>query len=122
MKVNPKLRAVLDEIAKDAVTQANTPARNYKHYRRLLRVFNSALTEQERIYIVSTIFEMIHYKNVMVDPDNLLTISNIKLRTILFTFLLGMVFLVSGALLFRSNHSLKGIVNMIDGFMKIFSL
>ena len=122
MKVNPKIRAVLDEIAKDAVTHANTPAKNYKHCRRLLRVFSSTLTEQERIYIVSMLFEMVHYKNVMVDPDNLLTISNIKLRTILFTFLLGMVFLVSGAVLFRSNHSLNGIMNMIDGFMKIFSL
>ena len=112
----------MDEIAKDAVTHANTPAKNYRHYRRLLQLFNSSLNDQERIYIVSIIFEMIHYKNVMVDPDNLLTISNIKLRTILFTFLLGMVFLVSGAVLFRSNHSLNGIMNMIDGFMKIFSL
>lgn len=123
MKINPKIRAMFVEISKKAIDQSNSvQSSDYKYLRRILRVFKTHLTEEEQLYLLKTALELIHYRNIMVDPDNLLIISNIRLRTYVFIFLLSMVTLITAAILFRTNSTVNGLVEFLARLVKIFSL
>ena len=122
MIVNPKIRTTLQEISEKSVEHANTVSQDYRYIRRLLKVYDQHLTEEERIFLFKTVMEFIHYRSVMVDPDNLLILSNIKLRTYMFIFMLSTLTLLIGAILFKTNTALNGILEMIANFTKIFSL
>lgn len=122
MKVNPEIRKTLAEISTHAIQHANTPSDDYKHLRRLLRVFEKNLTEEERVFLFKTLLEFIHYRNVMVDPDNLLMLSNIKLRTYVFIFILSVAAMFVAAALFKTNSALNGLMEMLGMFMKMLSL
>jgi len=112
----------LQEISEKSVEHANTVSQDYRYIRRLLKVYDQHLTEEERIFLFKTVMEFIHYRSVMVDPDNLLILSNIKLRTYMFIFMLSTLTLLIGAILFKTNTALNGILEMIANFTKIFSL
>lgn len=123
MKINPQIRETLNEVSKSALEQTNTKQSvDYKHMRRILKVFKTHLTEEEQLYIFKTTMELIHYRNVMVDPDNLLVLSNIKLRTYMFIFMLSTLTLVIAAVLFKTNSTLNGLIEFIARLVKIFSL
>ena len=123
MKINPNIRAMFAEISKKAIDQSNSvQSSDYKYLRRMLRVYKTHLTEEEQLYLLNTALELIHYRNIMVDPDNLLIISNIRLRTYVFIFLLSMVTLITAAILFRTNSTLNGLVEFLARLVKIFSL
>lgn len=122
MKVNPKIRETLREISTQAIAHANTPSSDYKHLRRLLRVYDKHLSEEERIFLFKTMLEFLHYRNVMVDPDNLLVLSNIKLRTYVFIFALTVFGMLIAAALFKTNSALNGLFEIIGRLIKLFSL
>ncbi len=123
MKINPKIRATFTEISKKAIDQSNSiQDSDYKYLRRMLRVYKTHLTEEEQLYLLKTALELIHYRNIMVDPDNLLIISNIRLRTYMFIFLLSLITLITAAILFRSNGTVNGLVEFLARLVKIFSL
>jgi len=122
MRVNPKIRDTLKEISTQAIAHANTPSPDYKHLRRLLRVYDKHLSEEERIFLFKTMLEFVHYRNVMVDPDNLLVLSNIKLRTYVFIFVLVTFGMLIAAALFKTNSALNGLLEVAGRFIKLFSL
>ena len=122
MRVNPQIRNMLKEISTGAVELANTPGKDYMHFRRLLKVYDKHMSEEERIFLLKTVFELIHYRSIMVDPDNLLVLSNIKLRTHVFIFVLTIIAMLVAAALFKTNSVLNGTMEMVTRFITLFSL
>lgn len=123
MKVNPTIRKTMAEIAAEAVKNANDPIVEHKKLRRLLRLFTYRLNEEEKLYVFSYIMINMHYKNLLLDDDHLLKVNNIKLRTVMFIFLLtGIMFLAAIVVYNKSdvvNHFGNSIINMLG---LIFSL
>lgn len=122
MKVNPQIKATLKEISEHAIDHANNPGKDYRYWRRILRVFERHLQEEDRIFLFKTVFELVHYRNVMIDPDNLLTINNIKLRSYMFVFFLSVVAMIIAAALFKTNSALNEIFELLGRFAKMLSL
>ena len=91
MIVNKKIKDALKEITEQNVKYMNTPDKERKYLVRLLGVFKNTLTEQEQIFIFKIILEQIHYRNIITDPDNIVQIHNIKLKTITYVFLLTVI-------------------------------
>jgi hypothetical protein len=115
MKVNPKIKEVIDEIAKEAVNHFNTDkAFHAVRIRKLYRLFRSQLTEEEQLFIVMYFLESLHYKNTLVDPETLITASNIKLRTIFFIVISVIFIMIAFALLFKTNSSLNFISDIFS--------
>jgi hypothetical protein len=108
MKVNPKIKETLDEIAKETINHFNSDkAFHAVKIRKLYRLFISQLTEEEQLFVIIYLLESLHYKNTLVDPETLITASNIKLRTIFFTVISIIFIMVAFALLFKTNSSLN---------------
>ena len=122
MIVNKKIKDALKEITEQNVKYMNTPDKERKYLVRLLGVFKNTLTEQEQIFIFKIILEQIHYRNIITDPDNILQIHNIKLKTITYIFLLTVIVILLVAALFKVNESLNGIVSMFGNVLKLLSL
>jgi hypothetical protein len=104
MKVNPIIRQTFKEIAAEAVKSANEPIVEHKKMSRLLRVFMTKLSEEEKLYIFSYIMINMHYKNLLLDDDQLLKINNIKLRTVMFIFLLTCIFFISAIVAYKQSE------------------
>ena len=122
MIVNKKIKDALKEITEQNVKYMNTPDKERKYLVRLLGVFKNTLTEQEQIFIFKIILEQIHYRNIITDPDNIVQIHNIKLKTITYIFLLTVIVILLVAALFKVNESLNGIVSMFGNVLKLLSL
>ena len=121
MKVNPQIKQLLGEISQQATKLSNNPPSDYRYMRRLLRSAAKHLSEEEKVYILIATMEMLHYKSVVVDPDNLLVLSNIRMRTYLFIFILTITVLFTAAILFKTNDALNGIVEWFIKLLTIFS-
>lgn len=111
MKVNSEINKFLDEVSKASIEYSNNKEENRKYIRRLLKLFDTALSEEERIYVLSYLLYNIYFKNVVFDDDNMLRANNIKLRTITFIFILCCAFMVLTALLFHANPDLNKFVS-----------
>ena len=122
MIVNKKIKDALKEITEQNVKYMNTPDKELKYLVRLLGVFKNTLTEQEQIFIFKIILEQIHYRNIITDPDNIVQIHNIKLKTITYVFLLTVILILLVAALFKVNESLNGILDMFGNVLKLLSL
>ena len=122
MIVNKKIKDALKEITEQNVKYMNTPDKERKYLVRLLGVFKNTLTEQEQIFIFKIILEQIHYRNIITDPDNIVQIHNIKLKTITYVFLLTVILILLVAALFKVNESLNGILDMFGNVLKLLSL
>lgn len=122
MIVNKKIKDALKEITEQNVKYMNTPDKERKYLIRLLGVFKNTLTEQEQIFIFKIILEQIHYRNIITDPDNIVQIHNIKLKTISYVFLLTVIIILLVAALFKVNESLNGILGMFGNVLKLLSL
>lgn len=122
MIVNKKIKEALKEITEQNVKYMNTPDKERKYLVRLFGVFKNTLTEQEQIFIFKIILEQIHYRNIITDPDNIVQIHNIKLKTITYVFLLTVIVILLVAALFKVNESLNGILDMFGNVLKLLSL
>jgi hypothetical protein len=108
MKVNPKIKETLDEIAKESINYFNSDKTFHAiKIRKLYKLFRSQLTEEEQLFVVIYLLENLHYKNSLTDPETLITASNIKLRTIFFTVISVIFVMIVSALLFKTNSSLN---------------
>jgi len=119
MNINPKIKLTLAEIAEQSVKYANTKDARKRYHRKLLKLFKESLSEDEQLYVFNNILEEITYKNIMVDPDNLLTLANIKLRTILGIFVMVILTMAVGSYLFGTNEQVTLIGNSIGKLLKI---
>lgn len=122
MRVNKKIKEVLSEIAKESVKFHNDPENQTKYVRRVVKLCEEHLTTDEKIYLISSIMELLHYRNLSVDPDNMLTINNIRIRTLFFVFMSTLVLMFAGAFLFKTNSSVIHFGSILVNFLKMFSL
>ena len=122
MNVNPEVKKALEAISTESVKLANTPSGNYKHARRFMNIYMKTLSEEERIFIVATFFEMVHLRSVITDDNHILTIYNMKFRTIFFVFLLACLFVTFAAVMFKTNDQLNNVVEIFGHLFSMFSI
>lgn len=122
MKVNPKIRELLKEISKESVGYANEGGDQYRYIRRFLKLFNSQLTEEERIYITAAILEYIHYRNITTDHDTLMVMGDVRIKMFMGVATISVIVMVIAAVLFKTNDHLNSLVDILLQFTKILSI
>ena len=122
MNVNPKIKLMLAEIAEQSVKYANTKDERKKYQRKLLKLFKQSMSEDEQLYVLNTILEEISYKNIIADPDNMLTVGNIKLRTHFMIFVMSIIVLLLASYLFGTNEEIKAIGDGLGKLLKILGI
>lgn len=100
MIVSPKLRDVFGEIAAKTIEFGNTPGGDHKYIRRLVHTYMTTLTEDERVFVAWYLFENLHYKTALLDPETMLAANNIKLKTILFVSVAVMLLMITFSIAF----------------------
>lgn len=121
MIVNPKIKELFLEINKESISYANTPDKERKYLRRLLHIFKNKLTENEQLYIFKLIIEFIHYKNIIADPDNILQLHNINMRTYTYIMFLAIIVILVIAGIFDFNDSGFSIMSIFNNIVKILT-
>lgn len=122
MLINPKIKDTLKEIARQSVTYGNYPDKDRKYLRKLLKIMKEQLTEEEQIYVMKSLLESLHYKNIVTDPDNVLQIYNLRLRSIMMvTFMVGLLMLLAAGL-FNTNSAIDSILTIFGDMFKILSI
>jgi len=122
MIINPKLKETFKDIEKQAVKHGNTPGATNKYLRRLLNVYKKHLTEDEQLYVLEYILDNMHYRNIVVDPDNVLQMHNIKLRSVFFIFILIVLGLVVVAALFKTNEGINSMLEIGSNIIRVLGL
>ena len=122
MNVNPKIKIMLAEIAEQSIKYANSKDERKKYQRKLLKLFKQSMSEDEQLYVLNTILEEISYKNIIADPDNMLTVGNIKLRSQFMIFLMSIIFLLLGSYLFGTNDNIMAIGEGISKILTILGI
>jgi len=119
MIINKKIKEFIIEVAAETVKHNNTPNTQRKYIRKLYHFFDKQLNEEEKIFLLTYFLEQIHYKNLMTDPDNMIHMHNIKMRTasLIFFWIVITIFIVS--VLIIPNSPLGFILNIVDQFFKI---
>lgn len=118
MIVNPKLKEVFKKISEATIKYMNSPDNERKYLLRLLKIYKEKLTVEEQLFLFKFLLEHLHFKFILTDPDNILQIHNIKLRTITYIFILIIILLITIAILFKTNDSLNNIILMFSNIFK----
>lgn len=121
MIVNPKLREFYAEIATSTVRYMNSPDEERKHYRRLLKVFKN-LEEEEQVFIIKSMVDHVHYKNIATDPDMILQIHNIRVRTGIYIFIAAILLMLAASVIFGVNKGSSSIMGILEGVLKLLSI
>lgn len=122
MKVNPEIKKTLSEISSESVKLANNPTVHYRYIRRILRVYEERLKEEDKVYLMNIMLEMLHYRTAMLDPENMMQAANIRIRTILFVAMMVILIIIVAGIVLKTNDSLNGIVNYFLTISKAISL
>ena len=122
MNVNPKIKLMLAEIAEQSIKYANTKDERKKYQRKLLRLFKQSMSEDEQLYVFNNLLEEISYKNIIADPENMLTVGNIKLRTHFMIFVMSIIVLLLASYLFGTNEEIKAIGDGLGKLLKILGI
>ncbi len=122
MTVNPKIKLMLAEIAEQSVKHANKKDERKRYQRKLLKMFKDNMSEDEQLYVLSNIMEEISYKNIIADPDNMLTVGNIKLRSHFMIFVMSIIFLLVGSYLFGENEQIRKVGDGVGKLLQILGV
>lgn len=122
MKVNPEIKKTLSEISSESVKLANNPTVHYRYVRRILRVYEQHLKEEDKVYLMNIMLEMLHYRTAMLDPENMMQAANIRIRTILFVAMMVILVIIVAGIVLKTNDSLNGIVDYFLTISKAISL
>jgi hypothetical protein len=122
MIVSKKIKDTFKEITEQNVKYMNMPDKERKYLKRLLGVFKNTLSEEEQLFVFKIVLEQMHYRNMITDPDNIVQIHNIKLKTISYVFFLTVVIVLLVAALFKVNDSLNGLISMFGNVLKLLAL
>ena len=122
MLINKKIKETFKEITEQDVKYMNMPDKERKYLKRLLNVFKNHLSDEEQLFLFKIILEQMHYRNLITDPDNIVQIHNIKLKTITYVFVLTVVIILLVAALFKVNDSLNGLISMLGNVLKLLAL
>lgn len=120
MRVNKTIKKTLSEIAKETNISLNEPSSKRQYVKRLLDVFKRQLTNDEQVSLVIFLLEQLSYKNIVTDPDNMLTIGNVKNRTIFLVFSLTVVVLLLVSYLFSKDSRFTQMVDHFFTAIKFF--
>lgn len=118
MRVNKHIKETLLQISKKSIDYANNPDMEYKYLKRMIKQFEK-LSEDEKLYLVKQILEEIRYKNIITDPDNVIALHNIKLRSHTYVFILFVIGGIIMSALLRTNSAIN---NLLDVFSKIVTV
>ncbi|EKD89538.1 MAG: hypothetical protein ACD_33C00045G0005 [uncultured bacterium] len=88
MIVNPKIKEVLNEIAKTSIEFGNVKDERKNYLKRILYIYKTRLSDEEQLFIFTYLLDHVHFKNIATDPDTVLLMHNVKLRTYAFIFFL----------------------------------
>lgn len=117
MIVNKKIREVIKEISAQTIAYMNSEDKERKYLRSLLKIYKKNLTEDEQIFILKYLLEFVHYKNITIDPENIITMNNIKLRHYFLVLLLVFGFIIiTLIILFQTN----ALINILEQAIKFF--
>ena len=122
MLISKKIKETFKEITEQNVKYINMPDKERKYLTRLLNVFKNHLSDEEQLFLFKIILEQMHYRNLITDPDNIVQIHNIKLKTITYVFFLTVVIILLVAALFKVNDSLNGLISMFGNVLKLLAL
>lgn len=122
MMISKKIKETFKEITEQNVKYMNTPDKERKYLKRLLNIFKNNLNDEEQLFLFKVILEQMHYRNLITDPDNIVQIHNIKLKTITYVFFLTVVIILLVAALFKVNDSLNGLISMFGNVLKLLAL
>lgn len=122
MMISKKIKDTFKEITEQNVKYMNMPDKERKYLKRLLNVFKNNLNDEEQLFLFKVILEQMHYRNLITDPDNIVQIHNIKLKTITYVFFLTVVIILLVAALFKVNDSLNGLISMFGNVLKLLAL
>ena len=122
MMISKKIKETFKEITEQNVKYMNMPDKERKYLKRLLNVFKNHLSDEEQLFLFKIILEQMHYRNLITDPDNIVQIHNIKLKTITYVFFLTVVLILLIAALFKVNDSLNGLISMFGNVLKLLAL
>jgi len=122
MVINKKIKETLREITEQHTKYMNTPDKERKYLKRLLGVFKNNFSDDEQLFIFKIVLDQMHYRNMITDPDNIVQIHNIKLKTITYIFFLTTVIILLISALFKVNESLNGIIDMFGNVFKLLAL
>lgn len=122
MKVDPVIKQTITAVSARTVELANDPTAHFKYLRRLIRFCGKNFSDEEKAYIAGTLLEMIHYKSIVTDPEMILQASNIKMRTVMFTFAMTWVTIIIIGFVFKTNESLSDITDYVFTIFKALSL
>lgn len=122
MKVNPEIKQALDAISSESVKLANNPTAHYRYIRRIVNVYEKHLKEEDKVYILNTILEMVHYKSALLDPENMMQAANIRIRTIFFVAVMTVMVIIVAGVVLKTNDSLNGLVDYFLTISKAISL
>lgn len=117
MIVNKHINNTLREIAKETNKHLNSKDQERKYLKRILSFYKNTLTEDEQVLVMKMIFEQLNYRNIAVDPETVLAISNVKNRTIFLVFVFVIFGMITASYLFNYNNyfidNIKDIVRAI---------
>lgn len=122
MMINKKINEAFKEITEQNIKYLNMPDKERKYLKRLLGVFKNTLNDEEQLFVFKIVLEQMHYRNMITDPDNIVQIHNIKLKTITYIFFLTVVIILLIAALFKVNDSLNGLISMFGNVLKLLAL
>lgn len=91
MKINPKIKLMFAEIATESIKLSNKKESRKRYIAKLVRIYQTQLTEEERIYLTMHLLEQLDYRSIITDPDNIVQIHNLRLRSHFFYFILTII-------------------------------
>lgn len=122
MIVNRNIKETFRDIAVASELNANSvdPSRSY--IKRLLKIFNNKLTEEERLLVVKFLFENIYYRNIITDPDNIIQLNNIRLRNVTYYILLAIVSVIGVSAVLGVSDRLNTVIESFQHVFKLLSI
>lgn len=125
MIVNPKINEFLKLVSEETIKFENSkdiiPVKRTVLYK-FLRFYKNQLNENEQVFLMYYLLNSLYHKNMIIDPETILMIHNIKLRTI-FTIIFGIIFiLITAALLFKTNNSMTEIIKILEHILDVIKL
>ena len=121
MVVNPKIKLLFAEIATKSQDLANKKDEHRKYINKLVKLYTTKMSEEEQIFIATMLFEQLHFKNIVVDPETMVAMNNVKHRTYFIIFALMSLTMVIGAGLFKTNSSLNDLLDVSDKILKMLA-
>lgn len=122
MLVNKDLTKFLTTLADESIKSSNNEDLNRANLKRALVFFKRRLTEEEQLILLKIVYENLHYKNIVTDPDNVLTLHTIRMKNVTYVFLMIIFILVIAAMLFSTNQSVMNFVSVLQNGFRLLGL